>query len=443
MNMEQVETKTNATLSLSKAWGMVAVLFVVYVLAWLDRLMISMLVKPIKASMALSDFEMSLILGPAFAVCYAIFGLPLGWAADRFSRRAVIAIGTLIWSIATIGCGYATNFHELLLWRVLVGIGEAALLPSAYSLIADAFPREKLTLATSTFQMAGKIGSASAFGLGGIAIAFATGLPIINLPFHSNAAPWQLVMVIIGLPGFLAALLIYSFPDPGRKNIISDDKDVKSMGSAIKFMRSKAILMTWMLIAFSALAICGYSMTSWVPTFIERTYHWQPKYYGPNLSLMNIIAAASLLVNGRIVDYLFARGMKDAHLRYYSWLIVIISPAIIYMFFANNGWVFLFCYAIVQFITVPFIVYLSSVVALLAPSSVRGQIIGLFLLVTTISGMGGGPAVVGFLTDFVFKDENLIKYALATVVIGSSFIAFIALRFSLKHLKNAMNIEGK
>lgn len=442
MTALQNDTVTSRTLSAFQAWRMVAVLFIIYVLAWLDRLMISMLVKPIKASMALSDFEMSLILGPAFAICYAIFGLPLGWAADRFSRRSVIAIGTLVWTMATVGCGLSHNFHELLAWRVLVGIGEAALLPSAYSLIADGFPRNKLTLATSTFQMAGKIGSATAFGFGGIAISIASGLGAISLPIYGAAEPWQLVMVMIGLPGCLFALLVFTFPDPGRKGKLQELKETKSISAAVKFMVKHARLMGWMMLAFSTLAVCGYSMTSWVPTFIERTYHWEPKFYGPVLSVMNIIAAASLVVNGRMVDWLFARGMNDAHLRYYSWMILVLSPAIIYMFYASNGWVFLACYAVVQFITVPFIVYLTSVIALLAPSAMRGQIIGLFLMVTTISGMGGGPAVVAALTDFVFKSETLIGHALATVVIGSSIIAFVALRFSLRHLKSAIEANA-
>src|SRR5580765_7290544 len=100
--------------SLGASWWMVWVLFAIYVLAWLDRLIISMLVQPIKASMALSDFQMSLVLGPAFAVAYALLGLPLGWAADRYSRRLVIFCGVIVWALGTVACGFTRSFEPLL-----------------------------------------------------------------------------------------------------------------------------------------------------------------------------------------------------------------------------------------------------------------------------------------------------------------------------------------
>ena len=117
--------------SLATAWWMVGALFLIYVFAWLDRLTVSMLVPPIKQQMALTDFQMSLILGPAFALSYAVFAIPLGWAADRFPRRIVIFCGVGIWAMATLACGFAATFGELMAARVIVGIGEAALLPAA------------------------------------------------------------------------------------------------------------------------------------------------------------------------------------------------------------------------------------------------------------------------------------------------------------------------
>jgi len=126
---------------------MVAVLFGLYVFSWLDRLIISMLVEPIKGDLALSDFQMSLLLGPAFALSYAFFGLPLGWAVDRWSRRWIIFGGVTTWGLATAACGLAQSFETLLIARILVGVGEACMIPAAYSLLADEFPRERLTVA--------------------------------------------------------------------------------------------------------------------------------------------------------------------------------------------------------------------------------------------------------------------------------------------------------
>lgn len=419
------------------AWWMVAVLFLMYVFSWLDRLILSMLVTPIKADLLLSDVQISLITSTSFAIFYALFGLPLGWAADRFSRRWIIFGGLMLWASATVACGFMRSFEGLLFARILVGAGEAALLPAAYSLISDGFSNDKLTLATSTFQMAGKVGSATAFGLGGFAIAFATSLEGVDLPIHGPAEPWQIVMILVGLPGFLLAPLLFTFRDPGRRRNPGDRKGAET-GKVVAFVRANWQLITLMLIGTSALAICGYSMTNWVPAYIERRFGWEPVRYGTALSLMNIIAAASLVANGWIVDRLFARGMKDAHLRFYSWLILALLPVVAYMFFATSPYVFLAGYCVAQFITVPFMVYVSSVMALLAPSDIRARLLAFFLFVFTLLGLGVGPAIVGGLTDYLFQDELKLGYSLAIVVISGAVVALISFRGALRYLSAAI-----
>lgn len=420
------------------AWWMVFALFLMYVLAWLDRLIISMMVAPIKASLALSDFEMSLVLGPAFAISYAIFGMPLGWAADHFSRRWVIFCGLLTWAMATVACGFANSFVALMVCRIFVGIGEAALLPAAYSLIADAFPRERVTMATSVFQTAGKLGSATAFGLGGLVIAFAQSLGGLTWPGGAHHSYWQLTFMLVGAPGFLLMFLVFSFRDPGRRSGGAPAAASASRGQLFGFIKGNARLLGMVTVAFTCLAIVGYSMTSWVPTYMDRRFGWEPERYGPALSVMNIFGAFALVVVGRIVDQLFARGMRDAHLRFYSWLIMLLSPAIIYAFFATNPYLFLGLYALIQIITVPFIVYCSALVALLAPSHLRGQLLGIFLFIFNIIGFGGGPAIVGALTDFLFRDERKIGMSLAIVVIAGSTIAFVIMRAALGTLDRAV-----
>ena len=430
-------TPTAAGPRLGPAWWMVAVLFTIYLFSWIDRLVVSMLVEPVKHDLHLSDFQMSLILGPSFAFVYAIFGIPLGWAADHYQRRIVIFFAALVWTAATIACGFSRSFEALLVARMFVGVGEAALLPAAYSLIADAFPRDKLTTATSTFQMAGKGGSAAAFGLGGIAIAWATTLGRVNVPIHGPAEPWQLVMMLVGLPGFLLAFLVFTFPEPPRREP-AGSQAAADHGNVLHFMRRHWQLVGLMMLLFSAMALAGYSMTAWVPTYIGRHFGWSPAVYGPALSVMNLIGAASLVLNGWIVDRLYRRGMKDVHLRFYSWLILGVSPALVAMFFVSNPSLFLVCYAVAQFITVPFIVYLSSVLALLAPNSVRAQAIAIFMFVFNIIGNGGGPALVGFLTDFFFHDEAKVGYSLAAVVIGSAAVALACCRAALRYLGPAV-----
>ena len=421
---------------LGQAWWMVAVLFLLYVFSWVDRLVVSMLVKPMKLHLALSDVQVSMVTATSFAVAYAVFGLPLGWAADRWSRRAIICIGTLFWACATMACGLAASFGQLLLARVLVGAGEAALLPAAYSLIADGFPPRLLTRATSTFQMAGKVGSATAFGLGGLVIAYATARGGAELAFHGHVRPWQLVVMMVGAPGLVLALLAFTFPEPGRRKA---GQKVEEPDALRVFLRGNWRLLGLMLVGTSALAVCGYSMTTWVPAYIERRFGWTPVQYGPALSAMNIVSALSLVANGWIVDRLFAKGMRDAHLRFYSWLIVALLPAVGYMFFAGNVWGFLACYCVAQFITVPFMVYVSTVMALIAPPSARARLLAFFLFVFTLIGQGAGPALVASLTDYVFRDEGKLGYSLAVVVGLGAILALACFRLALRPLSTAIS----
>ncbi|AJR25191.1 MFS transporter [Sphingobium sp. YBL2] len=432
----QNDSRTNP--GLGSAWWMVAVLFGLYVLSWVDRLIVSMLVTPIKAHLLLSDVQISMITSTSFAIFYAIFGLPLGWASDRFSRRWIIFGGVVIWGVATTACGFAQSYEALLIGRIFVGIGEAALLPAAYSLIADAFPSHLLTRATSTFQTAGKVGSATAFALGGVAIAFATAHSGIHIPFHGPAQPWQLVMMMVGVPGILLALLLFTFPDPGRRRTPGTAANGEQKGLIKAFVTQNWKLLALMLVGTSALAMCGYSMTNWVPAYIERHFGWKPVQYGFALSLMNIVSAVSLVVNGWIVDKLFARGMKDAHLRFYGWLILGFLPVIAYMFFATNPYVFLACYCVAQFITVPFMVYVSSVMGLIAPATIRSRMLASFLFVFTILGQGAGPAIVAALTQYVFHDEGALGRSLAVVVTVSSILALISFRMALRYLAPAI-----
>lgn len=424
----------------ASSWWMVSVLFMLYVFSWLDRMILSMLVGPIKADLILSDFQVGLLLGPAFALFYALFGMPLGWAVDRYKRRWIIFGGVSLWASATIASGFAQTFPQLMFARVCVGIGEAALLPAAYSLLADEFPRERLTTATSVFQMAGKVGSAAAFGIGGLALTFAVGLQWGGIPFISTAEPWQIVFWLVGLPGLALAFFVFTFREPPRRNLASNTLvDVQTeKASAFQFIRQNLKLVLIIVSTFSCLAICGYTLTSWVPTYISRHFHWEPIQYGPALSIMNLIGAASLVINGRLVDHLFTRGMRDVHLRFYSWLMLGTAPFVIILFLTQNVYIFLACYAVSQFVTVPFMVYVSAIVSLLAPNAVRGQLIAMFLFVATILGLGAGPTIVGALTDFVFRSEGQLGLSLMVTVLVFFSLAFLGMRLGLLRLSAAI-----
>jgi MFS family permease len=284
--------------------------------------------------------------------------------------------------------------------------------------------------------MGGKVGSATAFGLGGVVIALAGALGGWRMPLLGPLEPWQIVMTLVGAPGLALAFLALTLREPPRKQnvVLVGDVQGKTRAAMNRFLAANWRLAVLMVASFSCLAICGYSLTAWAPTYIERAFGWTPQQYGPGLSVMNLIAAASLVMNGKIVDHLFSRGMRDAHLRFYSWLMVLIAPVVVLLFMAPNAYVFLGLYCIVQFVTVPYMVYLSSVVALLAPNAVRGQLLAGFLFISTLLGLGAGPAMVGALTDFVFHDESRIGDSLMIVVVGCFALSLATMRWALVYL---------
>src|SRR5690606_17286854 len=141
------------------AWYVVGVLMVCYTLSFVDRQILSLLVTPIKEDLGLNDTQIGLLQGLAFALFYTMLGLPMGWLADRYSRRTIIAVGVLLWSFMTAVCALARSFWSLFAARIGVGVGEATLGPSAFSLITDYFPRDRLGTALSVYSMGIFIGS--------------------------------------------------------------------------------------------------------------------------------------------------------------------------------------------------------------------------------------------------------------------------------------------
>lgn len=427
------------------SWWLVTVLFLLNILAMVDRLILTMLVGPIKADLALSDFEMSLILGPAFALLYAIVGIPLGWAADRWPRRRVLLCGIALWSAATMLSGAARSFWSLFAGRAFVGAGEASLYPAAISMIADEFPPDRVTTAISVFQSSAKIGSAVAFGVGGLAIAAAHGLGNVTVPIVGTLRSWQLVMAVVGASGFVFALLLLTVTEPVRRDHPAPAVDQvvrREPTRLVAFVRTDWQLWTAMLLGFSAMAVVAYSLVLWGPTYIERHFGWPPQRYGPALSVTNLAAAASLIANGWIVDRLYRRGIRDIHLRFYRWLIALFSPAIVLLFFVENPYLFIILFGLVQFVTVPFVIYVGAVIAMLAPNAVRGQLTALYIAAFATIGQGLGAPLVGGLTDFIFGDERAIGKSLAIVVIGCSAITFLFLGWALRHLRAAVDRGG-
>jgi MFS family permease len=217
----QVETagpKTKPRDTPSRATGgfVLSVLILAYTFAYIDRTLLSLLVQPIRHSLHISDLQLSLLSGFAFALFYTCLGLPIGRLVDTGSRRLIIVLGIAGWSTMTALCGLTSSFWQLFLARVGVGIGEAALSPGAYSLLSDVFPPRSLPRALSIYSAAIYIGSGLALIGGGALIGLA---PRLSVPGFGVLEPWQSLFVLVGLPGFGVALLMLTVREPARNGV--------------------------------------------------------------------------------------------------------------------------------------------------------------------------------------------------------------------------------
>src|ERR1700733_14392532 len=200
----------------SYAWTVVAILIVTAVLSYTDRQVLSLLVDPIRGGLGISDTQISLLLGTAFAVIYGTAGIPLGYLADRTSRRNLILAGISVWSIGTIACGLSHSFAEIFAGRIVVGLGEAALSPAAISLISDYFPPSRRGTAVGFFLSGIAMGSGAAILIGG-GVLHAIELGALAATPLAAYAPWRMVLLVIGGPGLLWSFAILLIREPARR----------------------------------------------------------------------------------------------------------------------------------------------------------------------------------------------------------------------------------
>src|SRR3954469_2329973 len=190
------------------AWYVVAVLTLANVSGFLDRQVLSLLVPAIEHDLQISDTQMSYLIGLSFSLFYTVLGLPIAWLADRANRRNIMASGVALWSVMTMLSGIASTYPRLLLARIGVGVGEATLNAPSVSLIADYFPRERVSLAMSVWSLGTFLGSGLAYFIGGWVVGMVTAVGGTRLPLVGVLRPWQLVFVLVGAPGLIVSVLM-------------------------------------------------------------------------------------------------------------------------------------------------------------------------------------------------------------------------------------------
>ncbi len=383
---------------------------------------IAMLVGPIKKDFGIGDFQASLLIGAAFTSFYVLFLLPIGWAADRYSRTKVLAICLFLWSLATVSCGWATGFAMLFLMRMLVGAGEAGMAPTVHGIIGDSFPRTSLAKPLALQGIGFQVGSALGVAAAGAIVSAAAAGAFSGWPVVGNMTGWRIAFIFIGLPGILALILIPMLHDPREKPAAS-----ASTQPFMPFLRANAGLVVPALLFSGISAMALGCVTGWIPEHLQRAYHVSPKQAGATLgSLMLLAAFAGQGVYAIITDWLVARGVKDATLRVGLIPVALSIPLAWLAFRAETITGFIPLLTALLLCVAPCNAINNTVVQTIAPTPLRSRMTALAILSVSLFGFTLGPALVGWLSQYVFGEAHLGS-AIQLVILGSMVVSLLLL----------------
>ncbi|RPH93849.1 MAG: MFS transporter [Lysobacterales bacterium] len=406
-------------------WYVVFLLIVAYIVAFIDRGILALLVQPIKEDLGLSDVQMSWLMGPAFGIFYATLGIPIAVLADRHSRRNIIVIGVALWSLATAACGLARNYAGLFLARMMVGVGEATLSPCAYSIIPDYFPRQAALKAVGLYTMGQSIGAGIAFLLGGQVVLMVTQASGVDWPLVGTLKPWQMTFIVVGLPGLVLALLMLTIREPVRRGYLNQARSAsgpaRPVSETFRFLAGRWKTFGALFLGNSVVTTIGYSYF-WLPSVFQRTWDVDAAqagiYYG---SVLATCGPLGVITGSKLSEYLYQRGKLDAPYTVFAFSIVGTLPFAIAMPLAGSALVAVALLAPAIFGLAVASATSSAAMVHVAPAEFRAQVSAIYLLVISLIGLFVGPPSVAMLTDYFFKDEMMIRYSLlvVTVVIGA------------------------
>ena len=405
----------------------------VYIFNFIDRQILSILIENIKGEIQLSDTELGFLGGIAFALFYTFAGIPIARWADRGSRRNIISISVLIWSLFTAFTGAARNFWMILVARIGVGVGEAGCSPPAHSLISDLFPAERRGRALSIYALGIPIGGSLGTLIGA---------------WVGDLFGWRMAFVVVGLPGILLALIVRMTlrePVRGGSEVAGPvETDAQSLSEVLRFMAG--LRSFWHLSFAGALhAFVGYGAAYFVPSFFARVHEMGLAERGTWLSLIGLVAVIGTYLGGWLGDRLAPKDM-----RWYLWVPAIATlvgvPIALGYYLSPNPYVALLLFGIPAGIAGP--MYLGPTFALtqtLVKPGMRALASAILLFVMNLIGLGIGPWFVGFASDALaprFGDESL-RWALVSIVSVGNLWAAIHYFFAARTLRGDLLLKDR
>lgn len=412
MPNEAAITAASETANLRYAWYVAIVLMLCNTLSFIDRQILGLLVDPIKQELGVSDTQMGLLQGLAFGIFYTLLGMPMGRLVDRGNRRQLVAAGIFCWSLMTALCATARGFGTLFIARMGVGVGEATLSPSAFSLLSDYFPKERLATALSVFSMGVFFGSGLALIVGGLIIG--------------ALGSWRLTFLVVGLPGVLATLLIFTIKEPVRKNLLGGQASKLTLAEVAGQIKLRWQSVLGICLAFAFQALCNYSQQAWLPSFFIRVHGWTKRQAGLTLGAISLVTGLlGAYCGGRLCDYWQRQGKTDAPLR-----VGVLATACAGVFFSLAmlmpvlNWQLILLVPAFFFLAMPLGSSYASL-QLILPNQVRGQVGALQVFTLNLFGLILGPFLPGFFNDYLFNDPKMVGLSVALTVGLASLLSAV------------------
>lgn len=402
---------------LPSAYYALGVLLAAYILSFIDRNVMAVLIGPIRQDLQISDFQYSLLHGFAFSMFYIALGIPIARLADQSNRKWIITIGIFFWSIMCCLCGLARNVVMLFVARIGVGVGEAALSPPAFSMLSDYFPPEKQARAFAIYSLGVTIGGGLSSIIGGFVYKYFAATNGATLPFFGHVNPWQMTFICVGAPGLLIVMLLSFVKEPTRR---LDRDPVKTNDSSIKecwaHLKQHRRIYIGVMGANALLTMMTYGTLAWFIEFMIRSYGVPREAAGTQFGLLYIVAGSlGAIVIGWLVQPMVKRGMIDAPARMLLIIPCVLAvPAIAGPLSATPEMAILLACPTL-FLLNGFYGPGITALQMVTPNRMKAQVSALSLFFANLFGLALGPTIVASLTDFVFADDAALRYSLAAM----------------------------
>jgi MFS family permease len=412
-----------------------AILLIGSTLSYIDRQIISLVVQPIKAAFALSDTQVGLLQGLAFSLCYAIAGLPLALAVDRSNRVRLASACVAVWSVATSACGMVSTYAGLLTARAATAVSEAGFSPAALSILSDISPPQRIARVGAIYLLGPALGVGLALLLGGWTLEQLQAADGMHL-FGMHLAPWQGLFVCIGAPGLLVSIVILlTVREPPRTDAAIAARRVRGDSKSLfAALQTTGDFLIPYVIGTTLIMLVQFAQAAWIPTFFVRQWGLEPHSAGQTLGPIFIVSA----IAGAITTGVLAKGEDGQRTLERVVAIVltgaaVLGPATVLLPLVPNYTVALVAYGALAFSFSAIASLATAPMLLVMPSAVRGQSIAAGGFLLAVFGGGGGPLLVGIVTDYVLRDEAKLGLSIA-IVCGTSVTAGVLAMLRARHV---------